>query len=97
VRVRIPDPIGLLYVDGRLTDTRGESRLIEAPPAGKGQVVRLRAAFKVGDNLLIEEKEVAVRAGEVTEVSFDGTRATSVPLPRSEVTSAAAAIPPARK
>jgi hypothetical protein len=83
VRVSIPDPIGLLYVDGQLTETRGELRLIEAPAPGKVQTVRLRAAFKVGDNLLIEEKEVVVRAGQVTEVSFDGARATSVPLPKS--------------
>jgi hypothetical protein len=83
MRVRIPDPIGLLYVDGHLTDSQGESRLIEAPAPGKSRVVRLRAAFKAGDNLLIEEKEVVVRAGELTEVSFDGAHATSVPLPKS--------------
>jgi hypothetical protein len=81
LRVRVPDPIGLLYVDGRLTDTRGESRIIEM--TDKTQVVRLRAAFKAGDNLLIEEKEVVVRAGGLTEVNFDGARATSVPLPKS--------------
>jgi hypothetical protein len=85
VRVRIPDPIGLLYVDGRLTDTRGESRLLESSTmtAGTTHVFRLRAAFQVGENLLIEEKDVTVRCGQVTEVTFDGARATSVPLPRS--------------
>jgi hypothetical protein len=84
VQVAIPDPIGLLYVDGRLTDTRGASRLIESPvmERGKVQVFRLRAAFKAGDNLLIEEKEVSVRAGEVAAVTFDGGGALSVPLPR---------------
>jgi hypothetical protein len=82
-RVQIPDPIGLLYVDGRLTDTRGESRFIEAPAPGRDQVVRLRAAFKAGENLLIEEKEVMIRAGQVTEVAFDGARATAVPLPKT--------------
>jgi hypothetical protein len=79
VRVRMPDPIGLLYVDGRLTDSRGESRFVETPAGA----VRLRAAFKSGENLLIEEKEVVVRAGQVTEVVFDGARATSVALPKS--------------
>jgi uncharacterized protein (TIGR03000 family) len=85
VQVAIPDPIGLLYVDGRLTDTRGTTRLIESPPLerGKAHVFRLRAGFKVGDNLLIEEKEVVVRAGEPAAVTFDGARATAVPLPRS--------------
>jgi hypothetical protein len=81
VRVQIPDPIGLLYVDGRLTDTKGESRLIESS-SGKARVFRLRAAFKVGENLLIEEKEVTVGAGQVTDVTFDGTRGTAVPLPK---------------
>ncbi len=100
MRVQMPDPIGLLYVDGRLTDSRGESRVVPSPAPGKTQVVRLRAAFKVGDNLLIEEKEVVVRAGEIAEVKFDGARAMSVPLPQSQsavVSQSAVAIPPARK
>jgi hypothetical protein len=79
VRVQIPDPIGLLYVDGRLSDSRGEARFVETP-AG---TVRLRAAFKSGEKLLIEEKEVVVRAGQVTDVAFDGSRATAVALPKT--------------
>jgi hypothetical protein len=85
VQVQIPDPIGVLYLDGRLTDTRGTSRLIELPAlaAGQARVFKLRAGYKVGESLLVEEKEVAVQAGQVAEVSFDGTRATSVPLPQA--------------
>jgi len=85
VQVSIPDPSGVLYLDGRLTDTRGTSRHLESPSIGPGKayVFKLRAGFQVGENLLIEEKEVVVRAGQLTEVTFDGTRATSVPLPRS--------------
>ncbi len=83
VQVRIPDPIGLLYIDGRLTDTTGTSRQVQSPVLGPGQphAFRLRAAFRVGDNLLIEERDVVVGAGQVTEVTFDGGRATAVPLP----------------
>ena len=43
-----------------------------------------RAAFQVGENLLIEEKEVVVRAGQMADVAFDGQRALSVPLPKSD-------------
>jgi uncharacterized protein (TIGR03000 family) len=87
VQVSIPDPIGLLYIDGRLTDTRGESRRIESPvlEPGKVHVFRLRAAFKAGENLLIEEKEVAVRAGQLATVTFDGSGAVSVALPGAGV------------
>jgi uncharacterized protein (TIGR03000 family) len=85
VQVQIPDAIGLLYVDGRLTETRGTSRLIESPALepGKAHTFKLRAGFKVGENLLIEDREVVVRAGQVTDATFDGTRATSVALPKS--------------
>jgi len=85
VQVAMPDPLGLLYIDGRLTDTRGTSRLIESPEMERGKlhVFRLRAAFKVGENLLIEEKEVVVRVGEVIPVTFDGSKAISVPLPKT--------------
>jgi uncharacterized protein (TIGR03000 family) len=85
VQVHIPDPIGLLYIDGRLTDTAGASRQVQSPALGHDQlhVFRLRAAFKSGENLLIEEREVAVRVGQVADVTFDGSRATAVPLPRA--------------
>jgi hypothetical protein len=84
-QVSIPDPIGLLYIDGRLTETRGTARRIESPSVAPGtaHVFRLRAAFQLGENLLIEEKEVVVRAGQVADVTFDGQRTRSVPLPRS--------------
>jgi uncharacterized protein (TIGR03000 family) len=85
-QVNIPDPIGLLYIDGRLTETRGTARRIESPPLTPGatHTFRLRAAFQVGERLLIEEKDVVVRAGQTADVAFDGARATSVPLPRSQ-------------
>ena len=81
----MPDPKGLLYIDGRLTDTEGTSRQVQSPPLGDGQAhaFRLRAAFKVGDNLLIEDKQVMVRSGQVADVTFAGERALSVALPRT--------------
>jgi uncharacterized protein (TIGR03000 family) len=85
VQIHIPDPSGVLYLDGKLTNTRGTTRQLESPPLefGKTHVFKLRAGFQVGENLLIEEKEVLVRAGELSDVTFDGARAKSVPLPRS--------------
>jgi len=82
VRVQMPDPKGLLYVDGKLTDTDGAARQVQSPPLGDGQahVFRLRAAFKVGDNLLIEDRQVTVQSGQLTDVTFTGERAMSVPL-----------------
>jgi hypothetical protein len=33
-----------------------------------------------GDNFLIEDKEIMIRAGESTGVTFDGSQAVIVPL-----------------
>jgi hypothetical protein len=84
-QVQMPDPSGLLYMDERLTDTDGASRQVQSPPLADGQVhvFRLRAAFRVGDNLLIEDKQVAVRSGQLADVRFDGAKAISVPLPKT--------------
>ncbi len=86
LQVEMPDPIGLLYIDGQLSETRGMVRQFQVPALGPGQshVFRLRAAFKVGDNLLIEEKEVTVAAGQTTTVGFDGQRAKRVALPAAK-------------
>ena len=63
----------------------GTVRQVQSPPleGGKPFVFQLRAAFRVGDNLLIEDRQVTVGSGELGDVSFDGKRALSVPLPRS--------------
>jgi uncharacterized protein (TIGR03000 family) len=84
LRVDIPDRYGLLYLDGELLRTPGAERLLQSPPLPPGQAypVHLRAVFQVGGDLLIEDKQVLLRAGESVVVTFDGSRATSVPLPR---------------
>ena len=41
------------------------------------------AAFKVGDNLLIEDKTALVQAGQGAALTFDGSGAIRVPLPSS--------------
>jgi uncharacterized protein (TIGR03000 family) len=83
VQVQIPDANGILYIDGKLVRTDGGvTRQLLSPPLEPGRVypLHLRAAFKVGDQLLIEDRQVMLRAGETVAVVFDGSRATAVPL-----------------
>jgi uncharacterized protein (TIGR03000 family) len=86
IQVEIPDANGIIYVEEQLVRTSGTSRLLPTPPLppGRDYSLRLRAAFKVGDNLLIEDKQILIRAGQQTAVTFDGTRAISVPLVSGE-------------
>ncbi len=84
-RVSIPDSYGLLYVEGEMLRTKGTVRQLQSPPLppGTSYPLRLRAAFQAGDQLLIEDKVVSIRAGDTVAVTFDGTGALSVPLPRA--------------
>ena len=86
LQVEIPDDDGLIYIENELVRTKGTVRLLQSPslPPGAPCTLHLRAAFKVGDNLLIEDKQVEIRAGENTSVKFDGARALSVALPKTE-------------
>jgi len=83
IRVEIPDTDGLLYIDGVMCRTSGTLRYLESPPLppGKDYPLLLRGVFKVGTHLLIEEKQLVLRAGESNEVTFDGSRAIAVPYP----------------
>ena len=83
IRVDIPDNYGVLYVEGELLRTYGTARQLQSPPLppGKPYPLHLRCVFAVGDKLLIEDKQVLIRAGESSAVTFDGSRALSVPLP----------------
>jgi uncharacterized protein (TIGR03000 family) len=82
ITVELPDPDGMLYFEGKLIRTQGTSRLFESPilPPGEGCSVHLCAVFKVGTRLLIEDKQVLIRAGEASAIQFDGSRAVSVSL-----------------
>jgi uncharacterized protein (TIGR03000 family) len=82
LQVEVPDPHALLFIEGDLVRTKGKSRQLESPilPPGKAYPLHVRAAFVVGEDFLIEDKQVALRAGESTTVTFDGTRALRVPL-----------------
>jgi uncharacterized protein (TIGR03000 family) len=94
VHVAIPDSNGIVYIEGDLIRSEGTLRQFQSPPLppGKAYPLHVRAAFKVGDNLLIEGQQVLLRAGQVTAVTFSGSRAISVPLPAAD-----AELPPPRK
>jgi len=83
LQVEIPDDYGLLYIEGDLVRTRGTVRHLQSPelPPGVAYPLHLRGAFKVGDNLLIQDMQVQIRAGESTTATFDGTGAVTVRLP----------------
>jgi hypothetical protein len=83
VEVHVPDARGLLYVNGEPEPRYGPVQVLRTEPlyAHTPQTFLLRAAFRSGDNLLIEERTVSVSAGEVTSVTFDGSGAVRVKLP----------------
>ncbi len=84
LRITVPDRYGLIYIDDRLVRAPGDTeRLLQSPPLlpGRDYPVRLTATFQVGANLLVEDRQVVLRAGESTAVTFDGRRAVAVPLP----------------
>ncbi len=76
LRVETPDPDGMIYVEGALLRGDGKVRQLQSPPLPPGEAfpLHLRAVFQVGDNLLIQDKKVLIRAGESAAVTFDGSR-----------------------
>jgi uncharacterized protein (TIGR03000 family) len=86
LQVDIPDPDGLLYVEGQKVTTDGAlRRYLQSPPLPPGQdcLLRLTAVFGVGDRILVEDRQVLIRAGQCTAVTFDGSRAVAAPMPPS--------------
>jgi hypothetical protein len=83
VEVQLPDERGLLYVNGNPTPLHGRVQVLrtEFLPRCGAQVFELRAAFRSGDELLIENRTLVIRAGERTSVTFDGHQAMRVKLP----------------
>ena len=85
VRVNIPDVHGNIYIDGEMVRATGTSRKLESPglPPGKSHPTRVRAVFAVGDEILIEDRNIVLRGGETIDVTFDGRQALRVPLKQS--------------
>jgi uncharacterized protein (TIGR03000 family) len=87
LRIEIPDVYGNLYIEGDLFRGAGMVRQLQSPPLppGKAYPLRLRAAYQAGNNLLIEDRQVVLRAGQSNLVNFDGASAISVPLPKENL------------
>ena len=83
LQVSIPDDYGLVYVEDSLVRSHGNARKLQSPdlPPGVTYSLRLRGVFKAGDSLLIQDKQVVIRAGENAPVTFDGSDAIAVRLP----------------
>ena len=81
IDVATPDPYGLLYVNGEKTSAGIRYYLADNVAAGKSHTFQLRAAFRVGNDLLIEDRQVEVQAGQSIAVQFEGKNAMRVPLP----------------
>jgi uncharacterized protein (TIGR03000 family) len=87
ILVNLPDPYGLVYIDGQLVRTKTPDRVFESSPlpVGVEYPVRFKAVFQVGEKILVEEKTVTLRASDHLAVTFDGTTAISVPAPQAAV------------
>ncbi|MBI2806187.1 MAG: TIGR03000 domain-containing protein [Planctomycetes bacterium] len=83
LQLEMPDQFGIIYIDGELVRSHGKSRQLATQPLapGKEYPVKLRAAFAVGNQLLIQEKMILLRAGHSVRVNFDGQQAVAVTLP----------------
>lgn len=83
VSVEIPDERGLLYIGDDPTPLRGAAHVLRSPPMAPGEIAtyRFRAVFREGDQLLVQDRAVAVEAGRAIYVTFDTAGAARVALP----------------
>ncbi len=83
LQVDIPDRYGQVYIEDVLVEGSGPRRYFQSPPLPPGQdhLLRLRGVFQLGKHLLIEDRQVLLRAGQWTAVTFTGRGATAVPFP----------------
>jgi uncharacterized protein (TIGR03000 family) len=82
IEVHLPDEGAVVYVNGAKTESRGTVRRLQTPTLepGKVHIYVLRAAFRSGNNLVIQDRQVEVQAGRTTSVTFDGSKGRTVPL-----------------
>jgi uncharacterized protein (TIGR03000 family) len=83
IAVNIPESDGVVFIDDQLIPSSGKLRYLQSPPLAPGQAypLHLRAAYVVGDHVLVQEKQVVIRAGETANANFDGKNTISVPVP----------------
>jgi hypothetical protein len=82
----VPDVHALIYVEGQEVPTeRALRRYLQSPPLppGEEQLVRIRVIFSLGDRIVVEDRQVPIRAGEVSVVIFDGSKPIASVAPTS--------------
>jgi hypothetical protein len=84
--IEVPRENSILYVGDELVHGFGKKRALESPPLQMGVpcALQLRVASVMGENFVIEDRQIQIRAGEVTSVTFDGSSALVVPLSQLE-------------
>jgi uncharacterized protein (TIGR03000 family) len=99
IEVHLPDEGAVVYVNGVKTSSRGTVRLLQTPllEPGKVHIYGLRAAFRSGDNLVIQDRQVEVQAGRTTSVTFDGNKARTIPLFAPPANDTPELLPPPRR
>src|SRR5262245_18921868 len=78
IQVDIPDIYGVLYIEDQKIATESElRRYLQSPPLppGADRSLRLRAVFRMGDRIVIEDRQVPIRAGQTSAVTFYGSQA----------------------
>lgn len=75
VEVRLADADALLWAEGAPTETHGKVRYVRTKALAPGNIyeLRLRAAYRVGGELVIEVRNLDVVAGSSQVVTFDGS------------------------
>lgn len=82
IRLQMPQEIGVVYIEGVRVPSRGLVRLLESPPLPptRATVIQVRIAYLAGDHVMIEDRPIALRGGETSNLTFDGSRAIVVPI-----------------
>jgi uncharacterized protein (TIGR03000 family) len=81
IQVDIPDSDGLLCIEGQQIATeKSARRYLQSPPLppGTNYELHLRACFIVGDRVVVEDRQVLIRAGQHSNVTFDGSQPVAV-------------------
>ena len=77
IQVDIPDSDGLLCIEGQQIATEKSSRrYLQSPPLPPGREygLQLRACFILGDHVIVEDRQILIRAGQQSSVTFDGSQ-----------------------
>lgn len=83
IHVLLPDPNAQVWFDGSLTRQVGVDRMFHTPdlPSSGSYNYRIRAAWRVGGQDMVQERVVSVSAGQTATADFRGPTSEIIPLP----------------